>query len=135
MLTRRQAIELAQNVVDHPLQWSQSSCQLAAYILEIDRQREISKKERGTSSVPPAAPSGSDSLADAVQTVRNPPGPSGRTSTATLPSVYPMPAPVNEEKIALWLEGHANGYEHGGYADVASALRRRAAGIRQGEYL
>jgi hypothetical protein len=134
-MTRTQALVLAQDVSDHPWRWSELSRQLAAYILEVERQRETPKKERETSSVFPAAPSGSDSLADAVQTVRNPSGPSGHTSTATLPSVYPMPAPVNEEKIALWLEGHADGYEHGGYADVASALRRRAAGIRQGEYL
>lgn len=57
------------------------------------------------------------------------------SSSATFPTILP-PSPVRviEEQIAAWLEGHADGYEHGGELGAAYALREKAAGIRRREY-
>jgi len=62
----------------------------------------------------------------------------GRTDTnaATVPTVYPTSGLAwQDEQIAVWLEGHAAGYEHGGLHDIAKAHRKRAMQIRRREYL
>lgn len=58
------------------------------------------------------------------------------TNTATLPTMVPTSAMAwQDEQIALWLEEHATGYEHGGHYDIARTHRKRARQIRRREYL
>ncbi len=58
------------------------------------------------------------------------------TNAATIPTICPTAGMSwQDEKIAVWLEGHAKGYDHGGFIDIAQVLRKKAMKVRRREYL
>ena len=80
-----------------------------------------------TCSAEPFDPKEADTFTDVGKT---------DTNAATIPTVYPTSGLAwQDEQIAVWLEGHAAGYEHGGQHDVAKAHRKRAMQVRRREYL
>lgn len=151
-MDRIQAIETARAVLDSSYSHADSVA-LALYVLGLQDiegafSPSASSSEGGENPVAPAnAPVFTKSVA--ASSARHLGGPSGQfafpkeaetltdvTNAATVPTVYPTAGMSwQDEKIAVWLEGHAKGYEHGGFIDVAKALRKKAGKIRRREYL
>ena len=161
-MNRAKAIETARAVLSGGTETRADAVALALYVLEVNQGIEGAFSPSAPSvggGVSPAAPALApvSKKSDAASSARNLGGPSGRrgqfdfdpkeadtltevgktdTNAATVPTVYPTSGLAwQDEQIAVWLEGHAAGYEHGGQHDVAKAHRKRAMQIRRREYL
>ncbi len=153
-MERTRAIETARAVLDNSHSHADAVA-LALHVLALDVAKDIedafspsaSSSGGGASPAAPAiAPVSTKS--GAASPARNLGGPSGHFSkeadtaknmnAASTPTVYPstgMGTEEHDEKIALWLESHAKGYEHGGFHDTAHTLRKKAMQVRRREYL
>ena len=160
-MNRAKAIETARAVLSGGTDTRADAVALALYVLEVNQGIEGAFSPSAPSvggGVSPAAPALApvSKKSDAASPARNLGGPSGRgqldfdpkeadtltevgetdTNAATVPTVYPTSGLAwQDEQIAVWLEGHAAGYEHGGQHDVAKAHRKRAMQVRRREYL
>ncbi len=150
-MDRRQAIETARAVLDGTNSRADTVA-LALYVLSLENEGAFSPSASSSGgganpAAPVSAPVSTQSLA--ASPARHLGSPSGfppkevdtkpdlrPSSSATVPTIAPMAGMAwQEEKIALWLESHARGYEHGGYHDSAQTLRKKAMQIRRREYL
>jgi hypothetical protein len=153
-VNRERAIETARAVLDSSYSRA-DAVSLALYVLGKDIEGVFSPSAPScgggeSPATPDSAPVSTESLA--VSPARNLGSLSGNTfpkeadtqqdigrtetNAATIPTVYPTTGMSwQDEKIATWMESHAMGYEHGGFHDIAQALRKKAMQIRRREYL
>lgn len=156
-MNRERAIETARAVLSTDGTYSHADAvALALYVLEVNQGVE-DVFSPSTSSCgggeSPAAPDHApvSTKRGAGSPARNLGGPSGpefaaeepdtvtdlaSSNAPSVPTINPMAGMTwQDEKIATWLEGHADGYHHSGSLEVARVLRKKAAKVRRREYL
>lgn len=156
-MNREEAIETARAVLADGANSRADAVALALHVLEVAQDIDGAFSPSASSSgggASPAAPAHApvSTKSVAASPARNLGGPSGQfdpkeadtqtdigktdTNAATIPTVYPTAGMGwQDEQIAVWLEEHAAGYEHGGQHDIAKSHRKRAMQIRRREYL